>query len=354
MQRKIIHCDCDCFFAAVEMRDNPALKQIPLAIGGDPSRRGVIATCNYPAREYGVRSAMATAQALKLCPDLTVIHGNMDKYREASRQIMDIFRDYTDIIEPLSLDEAFLDVTGTDLCQGSATYIAEEIRQRVKETVGITISAGVAPNKFIAKIASDWNKPDGLYVVKPAQITAFLDDLSVDKISGVGKKTAEKLGSMGISTCLDLRKRSLAELVERFGKFGKRLFELARGIDDRPVQTSRIRKSISVEHTYANDLGDVEACLEKLPTLLEELAERFAKHGKDKQITGVIVKVKFFDFIQTTAEHAVAIPDLAHFRQLLIDAFNRGGRPVRLLGVGYKLKPSLDQQPKQLNLLDLA
>ncbi|WP_415888829.1 DNA polymerase IV [Neptuniibacter sp. SY11_33] len=354
MQRKIIHCDCDCFFAAVEMRDNPALKQIPMAIGGDPSRRGVIATCNYPAREYGVRSAMATAQALKLCPDLTVLHGNMDKYREASRQIMSIFRDYTDIIEPLSLDEAFLDVTGTDLCQGSATYIAEEIRQRVKETVGITISAGVAPNKFIAKIASDWNKPDGLYVVQPAQITAFLDELSVDKISGVGKKTAEKLDSMGISTCLDLRKRSLAELVERFGKFGKRLFELARGIDDRPVQTSRIRKSISVEHTYANDLGDVEACLDKLPTLLEELAERFEKHGKDKQITGVIVKVKFFDFIQTTAEHAVAIPELAHFRQLLIDAFSRGGRPVRLLGVGYKLKPLLDQQPKQLNLLDLA
>lgn len=354
MQRKIIHCDCDCFFAAVEMRDNPALKQIPMAIGGDPSRRGVIATCNYPAREYGVRSAMATAQALKLCPDLTVLHGNMDKYREASRQIMSIFRDYTDIIEPLSLDEAFLDVTGTDLCQGSATYIAEEIRQRVKETVGITISAGVAPNKFIAKIASDWNKPDGLYVVQPAQITAFLDELSVDKISGVGKKTAEKLDSMGISTCLDLRKRSLAELVERFGKFGKRLFELARGIDDRPVQTSRIRKSISVEHTYANDLGDVEACLDKLPTLLEELAERFEKHGKDKQITGVIVKVKFFDFIQTTAEHAVAIPELAHFRQLLIDAFSRGGRPVRLLGVGYKLKPLLDQQPKQLNLLDLS
>lgn len=354
MQRKIIHCDCDCFFAAVEMRDNPALIEIPMAIGGAIDRRGVIATCNYPARAFGVRSAMATAQALKLCPNLIVLPGNMNKYREASRRVMDIFREYTEVIEPLSLDEAFLDVTGSEHCQGSATYIAEEIRQRVKSEVGITISAGVAPNKFLAKIASDWNKPDGIYVVQPDQVTEFLNDLPVSKISGVGKKTAEKLSGMGINSCLQLRKRSLAELVERFGKFGKRLYELARGLDERPVQTGRIRKSISVEHTFANDLGDVEACLARLPALLQELEQRFAKHEKEKNVTGVIVKVKFFDFVQTTAEHTVSVPELAHFRQLLIDAYNRGGRPVRLIGVGYRLKPLQGDQPKQLNLLEVS
>jgi len=352
MQRKVIHCDCDCFFAAVEMRDNPEFSEIPLAIGGRSDRRGVIATCNYPAREFGVRSAMSTANALKLCPNLLVIPGNMAKYKEVSQQIMSIFLDYTSLIEPLSLDEAFLDVTGAEHHSGSATLIAEEIRLRVKSEVGITISAGVAPNKFLAKIASDWRKPDGLYVITPNQVEDFLVTLPVSKISGVGQKTAEKLSDLGIVTCADLRTKSLIDLVERFGKFGKRLFDLARGIDHRPVKTSRVRKSISVEHTYPTDLQTIEQCLSQLPMLLEELEQRYSKYQETRAVAGVVVKVKFYDFVQTTAENTVTLPDLAHFRQLLCDAYNRGSRPVRLIGVGYRLLDDKQGQPKQLNLLE--
>lgn len=352
MQRKIIHCDCDCFFAAVEMRDNPSLSSVPLAIGGRSDRRGVIATCNYSARKFGVRSAMSTAHALKLCPHLTVVPGSMAKYKEVSQQIMSIFLDYTDVIEPLSLDEAFLDVTGSEHCHGSATLIAEEIRSRVETEVGITISAGIAPNKFLAKIASDWNKPNGIYVIKPEQVEGFLLSLPVKKISGVGDKTAQKMAQIGIVTCLDLRAKSLIELVERFGKFGKRLFELARGIDHRPVKTSRIRKSISVEHTYPTDLQNIESCLSQLPVLIEELETRYNKYKETRLVAGVVVKIKFFDFVQTTAENTVVKPDISHFRQLLCDAYSRGERPVRLIGVGYRLKDDKQGQPFQLSLID--
>lgn len=352
MQRKIIHCDCDCFFAAVEMRDNPSLSAVPLAIGGRSDRRGVIATCNYSARKFGVRSAMSTAHALKLCPHLTVVPGNMAKYKEVSQQIMSIFLDYTDVIEPLSLDEAFLDVTGSEHCHGSATLIAEEIRSRVEAEVGITISAGIAPNKFLAKIASDWNKPNGIYVIKPEQVEGFLLSLPVKKISGVGDKTAQKMAQIGIVTCLDLRAKSLIELVERFGKFGKRLFELARGIDHRPVKTSRIRKSISVEHTYPTDLQNIESCLSQLPILIDELETRYNKYKDTRLVAGVVVKIKFFDFVQTTAENTVIEPDISHFRQLLCDAYSRGERPVRLIGVGYRLKDDKQGQPFQLSLID--
>jgi DNA polymerase-4 len=190
--RKIIHCDCDCFYASVEMRDDPSLRGRPLAVGGRPDQRGVVATCNYEARRFGIHSAMATAQAIKLCPDLLVIPPDMEKYRIASRQIMEIYRDYTELVEPLSLDEAYLDVTESPHCKGSATLIAQEIRQRIFETVGITASAGVAPNKFVAKIASDWNKPDGLFLVRPEEVDAFVAALPVKKLYGVGKVTAAK------------------------------------------------------------------------------------------------------------------------------------------------------------------
>jgi DNA polymerase-4 len=351
MERKIIHCDCDCFFAAVEMRDDPSLASIPIAVGGRSDRRGVISTCNYLAREYGVRSAMATAQAIKLCPQLKVLSGNMQKYKDVSAQVMAIFKQYTDLIEPLSLDEAFLDVTNSECCSGSATLIAQEIRQRVRDEVGITVSAGVAPNKFLAKIASDWNKPDGIWVITPDQVEEFVLQLGVNKISGVGEKTAEKLKAVGIETCKDIREKSRIELIERFGKFGQRLYELSWGIDQRPVRSSRVRKSISVEHTFPDDLPDLESCLAQLPALLAELEERFARHSSQRQVGGAVVKVKFFDFVQTTAEHALTVADQSHFRQLLIDAYGRGNRPVRLIGVGYRLKPESEGEPQQLSLL---
>lgn len=334
------------------MRDDPSLRDIPLAIGGSSDRRGVISTCNYPARKFGIHSAMATAHALKLCPGLTVIPGSMEKYRQASAAIMAIYSDYTDLIEPLSLDEAYLDVTGATIKGGSATLIAEEIRQRVKATVGITISAGVAPNKFIAKIASDWNKPDGLCVITPDQLESFVLQLPVKKIYGVGKVTTAKLQQMGIETCADLRALSMAQLVNRFGRFGKRLYELSRGEDDRPVRTSRERKSISVEHTFSADIPDLSSCLQQLPAILAELELRFKRHDEQREIAGAVIKLKFSDFTQTTVEQSASECPLALYEHLCREAWSRGQKMVRLIGMGYRLKPRNLQTAVQLKLID--
>ncbi|MEN9868908.1 MAG: hypothetical protein RL748_4498, partial [Pseudomonadota bacterium] len=275
--RKIIHSDCDCFYAAVEMRDDPALREVPLAIGGRADQRGVVATCNYVARRFGIHSAMPTVQALQRCPQLVVLPPAMEKYRTASRQILAIYRDYTDLVEPLSLDEAYLDVSHATLCKGSGTLIGQEIRARIAATVGITASIGVAPNKFLAKIASDWNKPDGMFVIKPDQVEAFVADLSVDKLFGVGKVTAAKLKQLGVQNCLELREWSIPKLQMHFGKFGSSLYYLCRGIDKRAVDTSQERKSISVEETYTPDLADLDACLAHIPELLQSLHGRIAR-----------------------------------------------------------------------------
>ena len=221
--RKIIHIDCDCFYAAIEMRDDPRLAGRAVAVGGAAERRGVIATCNYEARAFGVRSAMPTRNALRLCPDLLILKPRMDAYREASRQIHAILRDYSELIEPLSLDEAYLEVTDSLHFAGSATRIAEDIRRRVAADVGITVSAGVAPNKFLAKIASDWNKPDGLFVIRPEQVEGFVATLPVARLHGVGKVTAERLKRLGIEHCSQLREWDRLALVREFGSFGERL-----------------------------------------------------------------------------------------------------------------------------------
>ncbi|XKF16065.1 DNA polymerase IV [Halomonas sp. BLK-85] len=335
--RKIIHCDCDCFYAAVEMRDNPALRDIPIAIGGSVERRGVVATCNYPARAFGIHSAMPMAQALKRCPHLTVVRGDMAKYKAVAREVFAIYREITPLIEPLSLDEAYLDVSAITAYQGSATRMAEAIRARVSNDVGIVVSAGVAPNKFLAKIASDWHKPDGLCVIPPEAIDDFVRELSVTKIHGVGPRTAEKLHDLGIHTCADLREWPLVELVERFGRFGERLHTLAYGRDERPVKTQRERKSVSTEQTYPQDLPTLESCREALPALIADLEQRYAKLDPPPGVRGAVVKVKFNDFTQTTVEHADPAPDAAQFEGLLNIGWQRGNRPVRLLGVGYRL-----------------
>ncbi|NML60628.1 DNA polymerase IV [Massilia sp. RP-1-19] len=335
--RKIIHCDCDCFYASVEMRDNPALRDVPLAVGGRPDQRGVVATCNYEARRYGIHSAMATAQALKLCPDLVVIPPNMEKYRVASRQILAIYNNYTELVEPLSLDEAYLDVSESPHCKGSATLIAQEIRQRIFETVGITASAGVGPNKFVAKVASDWNKPDGLFLVRPEEVDAFVAVLPVKKLWGVGKVTAAKLNQLGAENCGDLRSWTLPDLEHHFGSFGARLHALCRGIDNRAVSTSRERKSVSVEETYTPDVPDLAACLALLPELLDRLQVRIKRSGADASAQKPFVKIKFSDFRQTTVESVGAAPALAHFESLIETGYLRGKRPVRLLGLGVRL-----------------
>lgn len=350
--RKIIHCDADCFYASVEMRDDPSLRGIPLAVGGQPDQRGVVATCNYEARAFGVRSAMPSAQAMKLCPSLRIIAPTMQRYQEASKRIMAIYRDYTELVEPLSLDEAYLDVTDSEHCGGSATLIAREIRARVAAEVGLTVSAGVAPNKFIAKIASDWRKPDGMFVVKPAEVDAFVAVLPVERLFGVGKVTAEKLRALGVDSCADLRSHSMADLTERFGVFGQRLFERCRGIDTREVSPDRERKSISVETTYTRDLRTLAECETALEPLLRQLTERIARARRNEPlaIAKVFVKIRFADFSRTTAEAGALGVDPAQCRELLAEAVGRKRRPVRLMGVGVRLLEA--QATRQLRLFD--
>ncbi len=342
--RKIIHCDCDCFYAAVEMRDDPSLANLPIAIGGKSDRRGVVATCNYRARHFGVHSAMPTGQALKLCPDLVVIPGTMAKYREAALQIRQIFYRYTDKVEPLSLDEAYLDVTDCTECQGSATLIAQQIRAQIATEVGVTASAGVAPNKFLAKVASDLNKPDGQFVITPEEVDDFVQKLEVKRIFGVGKVTNEKLRRMGIITCGDLQQRNLIELVDKFGVFGKRLHDLSYGRDERQVNSNSRRKSLSVEHTYSDDLPDQIACLAKLPDLLIELRSRLRRVDSDYLVTKQFIKMKFNDFTATTVERQMVsgLP-VESFEALCQQAWIRGNRPVRLMGIGVRFIDTSEQ-----------
>ncbi len=353
--RKIIHCDCDCFYAAVEMRDDPSLRGRPLAVGGRAETRGVIATCNYEARAFGVHSAMATARALQLCPQLILLPPDFERYREASRTILAIYRDYTPLVEPLSLDEAYLDVTGVDRCRGSASLMAQEIRDRIRAEVGITASAGIAPNKFLAKVASDWNKPDGQFVLRPQDVDAFVAALPVKKIFGVGKVTAARLNRLGVHTCGDLRAWSLADLAREFGSFGASLYRLCRGIDERPVQPDRVRKSLSVETTYTPDLRGREACRDALRALLEDFHRRFERARDRPPVHKAFVKVRFADFSRTTAECVASAPDEAVWLALLDEAHARKHLPVRLLGVGVRfVEEAAVPAPAQISLFDPA
>jgi DNA polymerase-4 len=334
------------------MRDDPSLRGRPLAVGGRPDHRGVVATCNYEARRFGVHSAMSSALAMRKCPELLIMPPAMEKYRIASRQIMAIYRDYTAEVEPLSLDEAYLDVTHTDRCKGSATLMASEIRERVRETVGVTVSAGVAPNKFVAKIASDWNKPDGLYVVRPHEVDAFVAALPVRKIFGVGKVTAAKLEKLGLTTCAQLREWPLMDLHRQFGVFGKRLYELSRGIDVRPVRADQERKSVSVETTYVTDLHTLEECAEEVCRLTGQLDARIARAEAASAVRKLFVKIRFADFQRTTVECAGEATHLPTLLALLEKGFARRNQPVRLLGVGVRLEEDDATQHGQFRLFD--
>ena len=345
--RKIIHIDMDCFYAAIEARDFPELRGQPIAVGGQPDKRGVVATCSYEARAFGIHSAMPMAQAIKKCPQLIIQPVRMSVYQQESKGIQAIFKNYTQVIQPLSLDEAFLDVTGVDLCQGSATLMAQQIRKDIWDQHRITASAGIAPNKFLAKIASDWNKPNGQFVITPDQIAGFVKDLPVKKIYGVGKVTAKKMHDMGLYTCADLQQLERAELTRRFGVFGQTLYHLCRGIDDRPVRTSRERKSVSVEDTFLKDLPHLPACLDEVDRLFEVLVKRHqrAQVKQNIAIKALYVKLRFHDFQTTTAQRVHGQVDLAVFRDLITTAWHRRARPVRLLGLGiqYRNKPQQTQ-----------
>lgn len=356
LQRKILHIDADSFYASVEMRENPELRGRPIAVGGKAERRGVIATSNYEARKFGVHSAMASSRAMALCPQLIIVPPRFELYRGVSRQFHQIFQLYTKIIEPLSLDEAFLDVSTSSCCSGSATLMAQEILQRINDELQLTVSAGVAPNKFLAKVASDWNKPNGIFVIPPEDIAAFVLELPVKKINGVGKVTASRLKKMGVETCADLQAVPLNDLLQRFGKYGKRLSEVARGVDNRPVQSTRTRKSISVEHTFAEDIAQLPAMLEALDDIVEELDRRYEKIRDSYFPIKRVVKIKYTDFTQTTLEEGIGSSgeswcDPPHFRRLLQTAWPRGAKPVRLLGAGLRLQPAKHADSPQFLLV---
>lgn len=344
--RKIIHIDMDCFYAAIEERDHPELRGKPMAVGGSGSR-SVLTTANYEARAFGCRSALPNYKALELCPHLIVMPVRMEVYREASAKIREVFRRFTDQIEPLSLDEAFLDVSEMD---SEPWAVAWEIRSQIFEETQLTASAGISSNKMIAKIASDWKKPNGQFEVKEEEIAAFMKELPVAKLFGVGKKMQEKLRAMQVESCADLQAFTKIELAQRLGNWGVDLFNRCRGMDERAVKANRIRKSVSIERTFRENvqyLADLEPLLD---ALVPRLVEALKKH-EGRVVRAVVVKLKFADFTHTTAEKAGAEVDGALFRELLSEAWSRGrNQEVRLLGAGVRFRDA-DPDDPQLSLL---
>ena len=364
MNRKIIHVDMDCFYAQVEMRDRPELRNVPLAIGGRPGTRSVLCTSNYIARQYGVKSAMPTDFAVKLCPKLVVLPPDFRKYQEASDIIHSIFWKYSSVVESVSLDEAYLDVSGAI----NATEIGRKIKADILEATGLTCSVGIAPNKFLSKIASDWKKPNGLFVIKPHEVEDFIVDLPVKLIPGVGKKSAEHLETLGIKTCRDLRLTPPEILSISFGKFSQDLYQYARGIDEREIVSEWERKSLSVENTFLKDITDFQEMQKSLTEVFEEMKERLAEHLEDephKKIKKVFVKVKYADFKQLTSEETITPFDLSekeldealaieHYIKLLRMTLLRKNAPVRLLGVGVRFLTADESCPVQLSFLPLC
>lgn len=334
--RRILHCDMDSFYAAVEIRDDPSLRGRPVVVGGNPRGRGVVAAASYEARHYGIHSAMPAARALKLCPQVVFIKPDFRRYRAESRRIFEIFHAFTPIVQPVSIDEAYLDVTDHLGDHGSATAVARAIRRRVQDQRKLTVSIGVGPNKLVAKIASDFDKPDGLTVVRPRQVEDFLAPLSVRTLRGVGPRTEESLGEMGIRTVADLRRWPREKLAERFGRHGVTLYDYCRGIDERPVVTERERKSLGTENTYAEDL----TCLARMDAELERFASEVARGlaKRDLLASTFTVKVRYDDFTTVTRSKTLLAPTadettIGEVARELLRRTEARRRPVRLLGV---------------------
>ncbi len=346
--RAIIHLDMDCFYAAIEVRDRPALRGKPVGVGGARDRRGVLTTCNYEARKFGVHSAMPTFMALQRCPNLILLPTRFDVYRRESAIIREVLHRFSTLVEPLSLDEAYLDVSAHP---GAPGPLAQVIRDLIFQKTKLTASAGIGPNKLIAKIASDMNKPNGQCEVAPEDVADFIADLPVRKLWGIGAVTEQKLDSLGIKTCAEMQRLSRAELVTQFGKFGLELYDQCRGIDDRAVEPDRERKSLSNEETFSSDLETIEECEERLPELFEELAAELAQKADNRAITKIFVKIKFSDFTRTTVERAGLSLSIENFRLLLHEGFARTGKSVRLIGVGVRFASLETVESAQLALL---
>jgi DNA polymerase-4 len=354
MQRKILHVDMDAFYAAVEQRDNPELRGKPVCVGAQPGNRGVVAAASYEARKFGIHSAMPSGQAKKLCPEAVFVRPRFDAYREASLQIRVIFLEYTDMVQPLSLDEAYLDVSHRP---EPATLIAREILEKIKErTGGLTASAGVSYNKFLAKVASDYNKPEGITVISPEDAQGFLDDLPIGKFYGIGKVTETRLLDLGIYTGLDLKRFSRAELVKILGKHGNFYYDMARGIDNRPVGIRGVRKSLGKSRTQAKDLTDKKEILAVLRDIAEKVDAGMERAGKKGHT--VTLKVRYSNFETITRSITVQDPlkDADRMMELvtplLLEDTQAGERPVRLLGITMSGLIENEENYVQMKLID--
>lgn len=349
--RKIIHIDMDAFYASVEQRDNPDLQDKAIAVGGS-EKRGVVTTCSYEARKFGVRSAMPGLTAKKKCPHIIFVKPRFDIYREVSKHVMNILYDYSDLVEPMSLDEAYLDVTVNKKGITSATKTAEEIKARIKSELKLTASAGVSVNKFLAKVASDMDKPNGLYIIPPGKTEKFIDKLIIEKVPGIGKVTSRKMHELGIKTCSDLKKYSKMDLNRLFGKTGKYYYDIVHGEYDNPVKPHRIRKSVSSERTFPVDITATDEMLKKLETITGYVV----KYIDSRKIMGktITLKIKYNDFMNRTRsrslnEYVSTFDEIFPVVEELLFHPEPPDKPVRLLGVGlsnlniHEDEPSKDQ-----------
>lgn len=352
MLRKIIHVDMDAFYASIEQRDHPHYRGKPIVVGGSPEGRGgVVATASYEARKFGIRSAMSSKRALQLCPDVIFVRPRFEVYKAVSEQIREIFQRYTDLIEPLSLDEAFLDVTIDKQNIGSAIEVAQQIRKAIKDELQLTASAGVSINKFVSKIASDMNKPDGLTFIGPSRIERFMEKLNVEKFFGVGKVTAEKMKRMGLHTGADLKKLTEAELIRHFGKSGKFYFKIVRGIDDRQIQPHREIKSVSAEDTFPYDLvnqDEIHQAIEQIAIIVHDRLERKSLVGRT-----VTLKIKYHDFRLVTrslslAEGFNSVESTTRVAKELFDTVYSFDSKIRLLGISFSNFNDPVRKPKEL------
>jgi DNA polymerase IV len=349
--RRILHIDMDAFYASVEQRDDPALRGKPVAVGGQPSSRGVVAAASYEARKFGVRSAIPMSQAVRLCPSLVIVRPDFAKYKAASNAVFSIFRQVTPLVEPLSLDEAYLDVTENSWGETLGTPVAKRLKERIRAETQLTASAGVAPNKFLAKIASGWKKPDGLTVIAPERVEPFLQQLPVDALWGVGPVTAKRLRARGIDKLVDVRTADLLVLREAVGSLADWLRQLANGVDDRPVTPNREVKSSGSENTYAEDLTDLD-------TIRHEIAEMASNAtrwlGKKQMLARTVtIKVRYEDFTTVTRSHTALATrdesDIAARAVRLLEKTEAGLRPVRLLGVSvHNFCSEVDDDPERL------
>ncbi|MEX0771694.1 MAG: DNA polymerase IV [Balneolales bacterium] len=347
--RKIIHIDMDAFFASVEQRDHPELRGKPIVVGGKPEGRGVVAAASYEARKFGIHSAMPAARVMRLCPQAIFVKPRFNVYKEVSVQIRDIFLDYTSLVEPLSLDEAYLDVTDNNMDNPSATLIARDIRQKIKDKTNLTASAGIATNKFLAKMASNINKPDGITVITPEEAQGFIEQLPIGKFYGIGKATEAKMHNLGIKTGADLKAWSKMDLQQSFGKVSAFYYNITRGIDDREVKPNRIRKSVGAENTFAEDINDFEEIIIRMHEIAEKVSLRMIKAEASGKTITLKVRYDNFDSVTRSATIQDFVNDPATLLQLaseLLKETEAGERKVRLLGISVSnLNLNVDKTP---------